>query len=175
MYDSYRLTHSKRILNHEGYLFALGARYNATMDGGCFRPAQNYGYVRATTMMNSKSSNDFRWSVRLTSGGKWIGLGIASNELVQNELSGESREIQSPFWITDYDQNAISFHPFSGSVWRGTTHIQQVNPYLKSGDEIHFRFQPKMKKFFISFVSQLFRHFSFVYKPGISERKGTGC
>ena len=141
------------------------------MDGGCFRPAQNYGYVRATTMMNSKSSNDFRWSVRLTGDTrKWIGLGIASNELVQKELSGEYL-----FWITHYDENAIAFHPFSGSIWIGTTHIQQVNTYLKSGDEIHFRFQPKMKKFLISFVSQLFRHFSFVYKPGISERQGTGC
>ena len=137
------------------------------MEGGCFRSARHYGYVRATAKMNSKSSNDFRWSVRLTGNArKWMALGIASNELVQNELSEA---------IIDYDENAIVFYPFSGNIWRGTTHIQQVNTYLKSGDEIHFRFQPKIKKFLISFVSQLFRHFSFVYKPGISERQGTGC
>ena len=73
-------------------------------------------------------------------------VAIASNELVQKELSEA---------IIDYDENAIAFYPFSGNIWRGTTHIQQVNRYLKSGDEIHFRFQPKMKKFLISFVSQL--------------------
>ena len=157
MYDSYRLAHSKRILNHEGYLFALGVRYNATMEGGCFRSARNFGHVRATAKMNSKSSNDFRWSVRLTGNTrKWMGLGIASNELIQNKLS-ES--------IVDYDENPIAFYPFSGSIWIGTTHIQQVNTYLKSGDEIHFRFQAKMKKFLILLVSQLFRHFSFVYEP----------
>ena len=123
------------------------------MEAGCFRSARNYGHVRATAKMNSKSSNDFRWSVRLTGNNrKWKGLGIASNELVQNELSE---------MIIDYDENAIAYmyHPFyhpAGNKWRGRTHIQQVNTYLKSGDEIHFRFQPKMKKFLISFVSQLF-------------------
>ena len=122
------------------------------MDGGCFRPAQNYGYVRATTMMNSKSSNDFRWSVRLTGDTrKWIGLGIASNELVHNELSET---------IYKNDKNAIVYYPYFGilgsgkasSPWSATQSI----PKGKSGDEIQFRFQPKMKKFLISIVSQLF-------------------
>ena len=57
------------------------------MEGGSFRSAQDEGYVRATAMMNSKSSNDIGWSVRLTDN-KWICLGIASNELIQNEQPG---------------------------------------------------------------------------------------
>ena len=148
MYDSYRLAHSKRILNHEGYLFALGAGYNATMEGGCFRSAKNYGYVRATTMMNSKSSNDFRWSVRLTGNTcKWIGLGIASNKLVQNKLS----EI-----INYEDTNAIVYYPQGGYIQGNNLYQTYKSRNATSGDEIHFRFQPKLKKFFISFVSQLF-------------------
>ena len=47
------------------------------MEAGCFRSARNYGHVRATAKMNSKSSNDFRWSVRLTGNNrKWMGLGM---------------------------------------------------------------------------------------------------
>ena len=115
------------------------------MDGGSFRSAQNYGYVRATAMMNSKSSNEIRWSVRPTSA--WIGLGIASNELIQNEQPGH---------IDSNDKNAIIYYPFAGLIRRGSALIQQISTYSKSGDEIHFRFQPKMKKFVISFVSQLF-------------------
>ena len=121
------------------------------MDGGCFMPDQNYGYVRATTMMNSKSSNDFRWSVRLTQADtgnvkvRRLGLGIASNELVQNEHA------------LYYDQNAIVYYPFFGKIRKGEDLVQTYTTRnVTSGDEIHFRFQPKLKKFLIKFVSQLF-------------------
>ena len=117
-------------------------------------PDQNYGYVRATTMMNSKSSNDFRWSVRLTQAdtGRWLGLGIASNELVQNEL----RKITIDN-INYYDQNAIVYYPFFGKIRKGEDLVQTYTTRnVTSGDEIHFRFQPKLKKFLIKFVSQLF-------------------
>ena len=116
------------------------------MEGGSFSPAQAGGYVRATEIMNSKSSNDFRWSVRLTDSG-WIGLGIASNVLVQNELSET---------FNYYDENAIVYFPFAGSIWKGKASIKRkgLARNVTSGDEIHFRFQPKMKKFFISLVRQ---------------------
>ena len=116
------------------------------MDEGSFRSAQDQGYVRATAMMNSKSSNEIRWSVRLTSGG-WIGLGIASNELIQNEQPG---------YIDSNDKNSIIYYPYAGLVRKGGALIQHMSTYSKSGDEIHFRFQPKMKKILILFVSQLF-------------------
>ena len=128
------------------------------MDGGCFMPDQNYGYVRATTMMNSKSSNDFRWSVRLTQADtgnvkvRRLGLGIASNELVQNELRKITIDI-----INYYDQNAIVYYPFFGKIRKGEDLVQTYTTRnVTSGDEIHFRFQPKLKKFLIKFVSQLF-------------------
>ena len=114
------------------------------MEGGSFRSAQDEGYVGATAMMNSKSSNDIGWSVRLTDN-KWICLGIASNELIQNEQPGH---------IIDNDKNPIVYYPCAGIIRSGRV-SKQVSTYLKSGDEIHFRFQPKMEKFLISFVSQL--------------------
>ena len=99
-------------------------------------------------MMNSKSSNDFRWSVRLTGDTRrWLGLGIASNELIQNELSET---------IYKNDKNAIVYYPYFGIIGSGKTSTQQTTTKVKSGDEIHFRFQPKMKRFLISIVSQLF-------------------
>ena len=105
-------------------------------------------------MMNSKSSNDFRWSVRLTGNTcKWIGLGIASNKLVQNKLS----EI-----INYEDTNAIVYYPQGGYIQGNNLYQTYKSRNATSGDEIHFRFQPKLKKFFISFVSQLFWHFSFL-------------
>ena len=104
-------------------------------------------HVRATEMMNSKSSNDFRWSVRLADI-KWVCFGIASNELVQNEL---------PETINTNDKNAIVYYPYSGSIRKGQILVQTLpTTNVTPGDEIHFRFQPKMKKFLISFVSQLF-------------------
>ena len=118
------------------------------MDGGRFRSAEDQGYVRATATMNSKSSNDIRWSVRLTDGG-WICLGIASNELTQNEQYHKQH-------INLKDENAIGYFPYTGMIRRGRTAKKTMPTNVKYGDEIHFRFQPKMKKFFIAFVSQLF-------------------
>ena len=117
------------------------------MDGGSFRPAEDFGYVRATAMMNSKSSNDFRWSVRITDDVSLLCLGIASNEFIQNELPEADENM---FYN---DKNAIVYYPYAGIIQREMKLIQQMTTNVTSGDEIHFRFQPKMKKFLISVVS----------------------
>ena len=111
------------------------------MEGGIFKPTQmGYAFARGMDIMNSKSSSTFRWSVRLTGG---IYIGIAS-KLERKDA-----------WIEDNDENSIIFHPLSSppKIYKGSSESFPSNiTNVKRGDEIHFRFQPKLKKFSISLV-----------------------
>ena len=112
------------------------------MEGGKFE-STDYGFAKASKIMNTNSLNDFRWSVRLT-GGNWMNIGIAS---------GLQRTTQC---IINYDENAIIYHPYNGNIFKNmTTKIHQKTNEAENGDEIHFRFQPKLKKFSISFVCSI--------------------
>ena len=93
--------------------------------------------------MNSKSSQDFRWSVKLAAG-SWANIGIASN------LQREKNSI-----IASQDANAIVHNPFYGLIVAEKKSIQSNLIKAKPGDEIDFRFQPKLKKFSISFVCSI--------------------
>ena len=90
-------------------------------------------------MINSKSPNDFRWSVRLT-GGNRIYIGIAS------QLQRKSA------FVGNYDQYAIIYSPAYGTIHKDRNQIQIETIKAESGGEIHFRFQPKLKKFSFSIV-----------------------
>ena len=95
--------------------------------------------------MNSKSSQDFRWSVRLN-GGSWIGIGIAAKLQLKEDL------------ITQYDENAIIYHPLSSQINKGKTKSELNFTKAKAGDVIQFRFQAQLKKFSISFVCTIFQY-----------------
>ena len=82
--------------------------------------------------MNSKSSNDFQWSVSLTSN--------------RNIYTGIVAHFRSHCWIERGDANAIIFDSFDGKIFKGSTVIQKNNIKPQCGDVIHFRFQPKLKK-----------------------------
>ena len=112
---------------------------NATVRGVIFDANERYGFTTAMERMNSKSRKEFRWSVRLIKG-NWIGIGIATSSPPTNDN------------IRFHDQNAIICHPYSGLVMQEKTTIQSNIINADNGDEIHFRFQPKLKKFSISFV-----------------------
>ena len=109
------------------------------MEGASFITTYNYGCARAKEIMNSESANDFRWSVRITSAA-WIFIGIAS-------------KLQQDKWIEEIDENAIIYFPHDGEIYTGNELFQENIIIAKNGDEVHFRFQPKLKKFSISFVS----------------------
>ena len=89
--------------------------------------------------MNSKSPNNFRWSIRLTSG-LWIYIGIASKLQRENNFVG------------NYDEYAIIYSASSGQVHKEKNTIQIDTIKAESGDEIDFRFLPKQKKFSFSIV-----------------------
>ena len=110
------------------------------MEGASFITTYNYGCARAKEIMNSESANDFRWSVRITCEEN-IYIGIAT------------KFQQSYSWIEHNDGEAILYFPQSGKIYKGTNSIQGDIIAAKHEDEIHFRFQPKLKKFSISIVS----------------------
>ena len=117
----------------------LASAIGAAVDGESFNTTDEGGFVRALETMNSESANDFRWSVRLTAGYTYIGV---ATKLPDDE------------WIEHNDVNAIIYEPYGGKILEGKTMVKKIIS-AKNGDEIHFRFQPKLKKFSISFVSSI--------------------
>ena len=87
-------------------------------------------------VMNSKSPNDFRWSIRLT-GDTSIGIGIAS-QLQRKEN-----------FVVNYDEYAILYYRCTGIIYHKSKNIEID---IECGGEIHFRFQPKQKKFSFAIV-----------------------
>jgi len=115
--------------------------------------------------MNSKSPNDFRWSVYVSTylaGGNWIDIGIASKLQPIQDI------------IYDYDQHCILFEPrhvgpgfeitFFFWVHECQAKFSLDEPCVAfnkrmediinagSGYNIHLRFQSKLKKLLISMV-----------------------
>ena len=80
-------------------------------------------------------------------------IGIASNFSQQRQYT----------YVIDNDENAISFETYSGLILKGNEEINRRPTdriirstkrlsKMNSGDEIHFRFQSKLKKLSISLV-----------------------
>ena len=115
------------------------------MEGGIFNTTtEGFAFARGMDIMNLESSKTFRWSIRLTGNGE-VYIGIASKL--------ERRDI----WIDDYDTNSILFSPFGSKIYigRSKSFISNISDYInnvKIGEEVHFRFEPKLQKFTISFV-----------------------
>ena len=118
----------------------LATAYHATVEGGHFTTTGARGYARATEVMNSKCLNNFRWSVVLRTDKKEIWIGIAS------------KLQQTGCHIKDYDKNVILCLPTAGSFFHGEILEGAKNLECQSGDEIHFIFQSKLKKFSIIMV-----------------------
>ena len=118
----------------------------ATVEGGDFKATEDQGYARATEIMNSKSTHDYRWSIRII-GDESIYIGIASKLKRTHD------------WILYYDENSLTYAPLDRYVWKADTVITHNFIKAKSGDEVHFTFQPKLQKFSISFVSSILREY----------------
>ena len=86
-----------------------------------------FSFARGPDVMNSKSSNDFQWCIRITGAKEkaqyfWAGITSKSYDQSPND------------YVWHHDKNAIT-----------TT--------ARAGDEIHCRFQPKLKKFSINNIT----------------------
>jgi len=58
-------------------------------------------------------------------------------------------------WIENYDGNAICYSPKGRAMYRGTKMIRKNIIQANSGDEIHFKCQPKLKKFTVSIKDEV--------------------
>ena len=114
--------------------------HNATIDGGTFKSSNGASYARASEVMNSKSPNDFRWSVRITGHVFDFYIGIAS------KLERKTN------FIGSYDEYAIIYAAQDGSIRKQRNSVCINTSKAKSGEEIHFRFQPKLKKISLTLV-----------------------
>ena len=122
-------------------LLVLATAYKATLEGGSFKTTDKFGSSRATQMMNSKSSNDFRWSARLTGEDTYTYIGITSQLQARDA------------WVESYDKNSIIYSPLGKWIYKGSASFEsQILPNATYGDEVHFKFQPKLKKLSISLV-----------------------
>ena len=120
-------------------MYFLATALNATVGGVIFNAHGDNGFARATRKMNSKSKQDFRWSLRLYAANA-IGIGIASTLPSKNDN------------IRTFDKNAIIYYPYIGTVMKEMKRLESNIIVANAGDEIHLRFQPQLKKFIITFV-----------------------
>ena len=146
------------------------------MEGGNFKPdyCQNYCFARATEVMNSKSSNDFRWSVRFIvhqNRPELACFGIASKCRFIHHAGSRVADL--------YDENAIilGFHRTDRRFYNRIT-VENKQKYLinkiissANEDEIHFRFQSKLKKLSISLVRSII-WITCMFLTSILERHG---
>ena len=90
--------------------------------------------------MNSKSPTDVRWSLRIDGDVFNFFIGIAS------------KFEHTTTYIGNYDEYAIIYIPDQGRISHKRNKVHMNTVKVKCGDEIHFRFQPKLKKFSVSVV-----------------------
>ena len=116
------------------------------MEGGRFRATGDLGYARATEVLNTNRTDEVVWSVKIFCEDAMCDIGIATK---LKNAGG---------WIEDYDENAIIYDTSSGgkgTIRKGKMALHEDIMIATKGDEIHCRFQPKLKKFLITFVSSI--------------------
>lgn len=104
-----------------------------------------YSYARAADVMSTHSANGFEWSVKLV-GSEYFFVGIAT-ELEPGSLIYHS-DPNSILYDSDEDSPSIT-------IGNHAT-IYENLPQQKTGDVIHFKFQPQTKKFVIELVRLYF-------------------
>lgn len=119
------------------------------MEGGSFRATGDCGYARATEVLNTKRTDEVVWSVR----------NISNDDDSSYYSTGIATKLQTvKRWIENYDENAIIYDTSSGgkgTIRKGKMALHEDIMIATKGDEIHCRFQPKLKKFLITFVSSI--------------------
>ena len=103
-----------------------------------------FAHARAADVMSTQSAMGFEWSVKLI-GDKQFYVGIAS--------------VLNPRRLCEMDLNAILYYSNGTSpvIQIGTRVIHSNLLEQKTGDVIHFKFQPQTKKLVIELVRHFYR------------------
>ena len=91
--------------------------------------------------MNSNSAHDFQWSLMIKDGA--VRIGITSKLQQISDL------------IENFDENAIIYSIWHGTIRKNGRNVQSKIARPESGDVIHFKFSPKLMKFSISVVCSI--------------------
>ena len=95
-----------------------------------------YAYACASDVMSTQSSTNFEWSVQLIGDG--FHVGIASQLKPTNEV------------IHTYDQDSILYSDYHETIKMGSSTMHEK--VARTGDIIHFKFEPSRKKLVIDLV-----------------------
>ena len=111
-----------------------------------FKKIQNFAYARAADVMSTQSANGFEWSVKFV-GHSYFMAGITSR-------------LEPGYFLYNVDQNSILYDSNEKSpIIRIGSSKSLTSPKLtqqKSGDVIHFKFQPQTRKLVIELVRVFF-------------------
>ena len=96
------------------------------------------GNARAYDKMNDKSICNFHWSIELGND-EWFYVGVTTT--IENFSN----------YITRHDHKAIFLDTRDGVILKKNRVLTKID-VLKNTSIVHFRFEPKSKKFYISTV-----------------------
>jgi len=112
----------------------LASVYDGSVTNNVFKPSDYCAYARASDVMSTQSSTNFEWTVKLIGRGDFI-VGIASQLKPTNKF------------IFGYDQDSILYFDNWRRIQMGRNKIHEN--VFRSGDIIHFKFEPSRKKLVI--------------------------
>ena len=131
------------------YVYFEANTYYSSVVNGKFKRndtgrSLTFGHARAADLMSTQSAMGFKWSVKLI-GDKSFHVGITS-------------KLTSGSFLSSTDRNAIlySSNDNSPQITIGNDTIHSNLPKQKTGDVIHFEFQPVAKKLIIELVRVCF-------------------
>ena len=101
-----------------------------------FKQLDYFAYARASDVMSTQSSTNFEWSVKLI--GTFFYVGIASQLKPIKDL------------IFCYDQDSILYSAYYRRIKMGSNTMHEN--VARTGDIIHFKFEPSRKKLVIDLV-----------------------
>ena len=118
------------------FMSFLASVYRGSVTNNIFKPSDTCAYARASDVMSTQSSTNFEWSVKLI--GTWLNVGIASQLKPTN------------YHIYAYDQDSILYSNWDETIQMGSNTIHEN--VTRTGDIIHFKFEPSRKKLVIDLV-----------------------
>ena len=122
------------------FMSFLASVYLGSVTNNVFKSSGYFAYARASDVMSTQSSTNFEWSVKLIDNYHipYFYVGIAS------QLKPVEQRIYT------YDQDSIIYSDYSKTIKMGRNMIHEN--VARTGDIIHFKFEPSRKKLVIDLV-----------------------
>ena len=122
------------------FIFFLASVYHGSVTNNVFKTSEWYAHARASDVMSTQSSTNFEWSVKLIDNYHipYFYVGIASQLKPKHQF------------ISNYDQDSIIYSDRQETIKMGSSTMHEN--VARTGDIIHFKFEPSRKKLVIDLV-----------------------